>query len=44
MINNIYERTGGAKNEDDDDIEIIKENEKAVSLDAQEPSKKQGCC
>ena len=24
MVNNIYERTGGVKNEDDDDIEIIK--------------------
>ena len=44
LVNNIFERTGGPKNDEDDDIEIIKENEKAVSLDAQEPSKKQGCC
>ena len=44
MVNNIYERTGGSKNEDDDkDIEIINENEKAVSLDPETPEKK-GCC
>ncbi len=43
MINNIYERTGGAKNEDDDDIEIIKENDYAVNLNQQTPQK-QGCC
>ena len=43
MVNNIYERTGGVKNEDEDDIEIINENEKAVSLNP-EPPKKQGCC
>ena len=43
MVNNIYDRTGGVKNEDDDDIEIINENEKAVSLNP-EPPKKQGCC
>ena len=43
MVNNIYERTGGVKNEDEDDIEIIHENEKAVSLNP-EPPKKQGCC
>ena len=43
MVNNIYDRTGGVKNEDDDDIEIINENEKAVNLNP-EPPKKQGCC
>ena len=43
MVNNIYDRTGGIKNEDDDDIEIINENEKAVNLNP-EPPKKQGCC
>ena len=43
MVNNIFERTGGAKNEDDDDIEIINENDKAVSLNSQE-QKKKGCC
>ena len=44
MVNNIFERTGGAKNEEDDDIEIINENDKAVSLDAEQPQKKKGCC
>ena len=44
MVNNIYDRTGGVKNEDDDDdIEIINENEKAVNFNP-EPPKKQGCC
>ena len=43
MVNNIYDRTGGVKNEDDDDIEIINENEKAVNLNP-EPPKEQGCC
>ncbi len=43
MINNIYERTGGAKNEDDDDIEIIKENDNAVNINQEAPQKK-GCC
>ena len=33
LINNIYERTR-EKNEDEDDIEIIKENDKAVSLNS----------
>ena len=32
MVNNIFERTGGPKNDDDDDIEIINENDnKAIS-------------
>ena len=43
LLNNIYERTGG-KNEDEDDIEIIKENDKAVSLTKDETPKKEGCC
>ena len=43
LLNNIYDRTGG-KNEDEDDIEIIKENDKAVSLNKDEPAKKEGCC
>ena len=43
MVNNIFERTGGPKN-DDDDIEIINENDnKAISLNSQEQQKK-GCC
>ena len=44
MVNNIFERTGGSKNEDDDDIEIINENDKAVSLNPETPAKKEGCC
>ena len=44
MVNNIFERTGGVKNEDDDDIEIINENDKAINLNAQEQPKKKGCC
>ncbi len=43
LLNNIYNRTEG-KNEDEDDIEIIKENDKAVSLNKDEPAKKEGCC
>ena len=44
MVNNIFERTGGPKNDDDDDIEIINENDnKAISLNSQEQQKK-GCC
>ena len=44
MVNNIYERTGGVKNEEDDDIEIINENDKAVNLNAEKPKEKKGCC
>ena len=44
MVNNIFERTEGAKNEDDDDIEIINENGKGVNLNAEEPKEKSGCC
>ena len=44
MVNNIYERTGGVKNEDDDDIEIIKENDKVVNLNSELPKKEKGCC
>ena len=43
LLNNIYERTGG-KNEDEDDNEIIKENDKAVSLNNEKNEKKEGCC
>ena len=43
MINNIFEKTGGGKNEDDD-IEIINDNDNAVNLNAQEQPKKKGCC
>ena len=43
MINNIYERTGGAKNEDDDDIEIIKENDNVVNINQEAPQKKGFC-
>ena len=45
IAENIYERTGGVKNEDDDDdIEIINENEKPVNLAAQQPQEKKSCC
>jgi len=43
MINNIFEKTGGGKN-DDDDIEIINDNDNAVNLNSQEQPKKKGCC
>ena len=43
MINNIFEKTGGGKN-DEDDIEIINDNDNAVNLDAKEQPKKKGCC
>jgi small GTP-binding protein len=45
IAENIYERTGGVKNEDDDDdIEIINENEKPVNLASQQPQEKKSCC
>lgn len=45
IAENIYERTGGVKNEDDDDdIEIINENEKPVNLAHQQPQEKKSCC
>ena len=45
IAENIYERTGGVKNEDDDDdIEIINENEKSVNLADQQLQEKKGCC
>ena len=44
MVNNIYERTGGGKNDDDDDIEIINENDKPVNLNTEKPQEKKGCC
>ena len=43
MVNNIFDRTGGPKN-DDDDIEIVNENDKAVSLKTEQPEQKKGCC
>ena len=43
IVNNIYQRTKGQKNDDDDDIEIINENEKPVNL-AQQPQEKKSCC
>ena len=43
MVNNIFERTGGAKNEEDD-MEIINGNDKGVTLNAEEPKQKKGCC
>jgi small GTP-binding protein len=44
IAENIFDRTGGVKNEDDDDdIEIINENEKPVNL-AQQPQEKKSCC
>ena len=43
MVNNIFERTGGPKNDDDDDIEIINENDKPVNLNSPD-QKKKGCC
>ena len=45
IAENIFDRTGGVKNEDDDDdIEIINENEKPVNLAAQQPQEKKSCC
>ena len=43
MLNNIFEKTGGAKNDEDDDIELINENDNPIDLNANEPPKK-GCC
>ena len=42
MINNIYERTGGPKADEDEDIEIVNEN--AVNLNSQAPQEKKSCC
>ena len=44
IVNNIYQRTKGQKNDDDDDIEIISENEKAINLTPQQTPEKKGCC
>ena len=44
IVNNIYQRTKGQKNDDDDDIEIINENEKAINLTPQPTPEKKGCC
>jgi len=44
IVNNIYQRTKGQKNDDDDDIEIINENEKAINLTPQATPEKKGCC
>ena len=43
IVNNIFERTGGPKG-DEDDIEIVNENDKPVNLNTEEPTKKKGCC
>ena len=43
IVNNIFERTGGPKGEEDD-IEIVNENDKPVNLNTEEPAKKKGCC
>ena len=42
MVNNIYERTGGPKTDEEDDIEIVNEN--AVNLNSQTPPPKKSCC
>ena len=44
IVNNIYQRTKGQKNDEDDDIEIINENEKAINLTPQQTPEKKGCC
>ena len=44
IVNNIYQRTKGQKNDDDDEIEIINENEKAINLTPQQTPEKKGCC
>ena len=44
IVNNIYQRTKGQKNDDDDEIEIINENEKAINLTPQPTPEKKGCC
>ena len=44
IVNNIFQRTKGQKNDDDDDIEIINENEKAINLTPQPTPEKKGCC
>ena len=44
IVNNIYQRTKGQKNDDDDEIEIINENEKAINLTPQQAPEKKGCC
>jgi len=44
IVNNIYQRTKGQKNDEDDDIEIINENEKAINLTPQATPEKKGCC
>ena len=43
MVNNIFERTGGPKGEEDD-LEIVNENDNPVNLNTEEPAKKKGCC
>ena len=44
IVNNIFQRNKGQKNDDDDDIEIINENEKAINLTPQQTPEKKGCC
>ena len=43
ILNNIYEKTGGTKNEADE-VEIITETDKAVTLNPEENKEKKGCC
>ena len=43
MVNNIYDKTGGGKNDEDDEYEIVNDD-KAVSLNTEKPQEKKGCC
>ena len=43
MVNNIFDKTGGGKNDEDDEYEIVNDD-KAVSLNTEKPQKKKGCC
>ncbi len=46
LANNIYDRTGGNKNDDDIDIEFENDNTKAINLnkDSNDNKKKKKCC
>ena len=43
MVNNIIDKTGGGKNDEDDEYEIVNDD-KAVSLNTEKPQEKKGCC
>ena len=43
MVNNIFDKTGGGKNDEDDEYEIVNDD-KAVSLNTEKPQEKKGCC